>query len=285
VIRFNDLFGMVTRRLAFYRDRVRLKMSTYLIPRSPVEIRHVRYKGASVLVLANEDVGRQLWALRSFESDDLDALMSFVRPGDVCFDIGSNFGVVSILFCVHHPGVQIHAFDPLQLNVKLLEVSALLNGGNIQANCAAVSNESGFIDFSESSDGAYSSISATGRRAEKRRVKVRAVTVDQYCQDHGVSAINVAKIDVEGAEMLVLQGASQMLGGKGRPRALMIELYDENLRPYGGSIESVLQLMERYGYAAYARRNGRMLKLSRELHNRVTNVFFLTPALEAEILR
>ena len=248
-----------------------------MIPQQPPCIRQVRYRNASLVVLANEDVGRQICFLGAFESDDLDMLCRWVRPGSVCFDVGANCGVVSILMACASPNVHVHAFEPLPLNVNLVRTNSVLNSVDIEVNCVAVADRQGHMSFSEAEDGAYSSLHATGRRPERRKIEVDVTTLDQYCSERRVDRVDVLKIDVEGAEELVLIGGRATLGNAATaPAIIMIELYDENLNAFGSSIDSVVGHLYRAGYAAFVcAGNGRMVPFAREHHNRKVNVFFL----------
>ena len=62
---------------------------------------------------------------------------------------------------------------------------------------------------------------------------VRARPLDDIVADTGVSRVDVVKIDVEGAEMLVLKGAAKTLA-RYHP-VLIVELIDKQLRSMGTS--------------------------------------------------
>jgi hypothetical protein len=58
---------------------------------------------------------------------------------------------------------------------------------------------------------------------------VRSVSLDRFREMHGIQIIDLVKVDVEGAEFLVLQGARKSLE-EGRIQNMMIELHNRNRR-------------------------------------------------------
>src|SRR3546814_14910725 len=69
---------------------------------------------------------------------------------------------------------------------------------------------------------------------------------------------NILKIDVEGAEMKVLKGASNIFSdSRFSPRMVMIELYDQNLRMFDTSIGDIVSIMSFYGYKDSVIANGK----------------------------
>jgi FkbM family methyltransferase len=252
-----------------------LRGSLFAIPKSKPAVRQVLFKGTTLLVLANEDVGRQIYCLGKFESLDLDQLTRAIRADDICIDVGANSGVVSMLMAKAASSGQVHAFDPLPLNCALVQASACLSNVSVAINCCAVADKEGFTEFSESEDGAYSSIRPTGRRAQRLKREVPVTTLDSYAERQHLARVDVMKIDVEGAEELVLAGAASILAASNAPRVLMIELFDENLVAFGSSISSIVSLLGRYGYQPFIyESDGTAHAFEQRHHNRKINVFF-----------
>jgi hypothetical protein len=78
---------------------------------------------------------------------------------------------------------------------------------------------------------------------------VSAVTLDQLSQDHPALRLALVKIDVQGAEMMVLKGADRIL--KDAKPALFIELSEEGLGRFGSSVDEILKHLTGSGYAAF----------------------------------
>jgi FkbM family methyltransferase len=235
------------------------------------------FMGAAMLVRPREDVGRSI-ALGEFEVDDLRHFTDAIRDGDVVFDIGANVGAYCVTIGRAKPGAVVHAFEPIALNASMIDVSLQINQlDNVRVIRKCVSDRAGRVSFSLAEDSAYSSMIDTGRKAEVRRFESETVALDDYCGEPGNAFPQVVKVDVEGAELKVLDGARQLLSDQQRqPRLVLLELYDQNLQAFGTSIGDVLQRMQEHGYVAYVLVGGVARPYEPRDHNQIYNVFFRT---------
>jgi len=202
------------------------------------------------LVLANEDVGRAIHYGRRYEALESQFLAKNITPDAICLDIGANVGYFTMLMANTARAGSVHAFEPLPLNVALLQASIELNGfTNIRVNQCAVGDRTGEISFVQSSDSAYSSIRDTGRKIVACSISVPMITLDEYLERSCITRVDVMKADVEGSEELVVAGASRLLKNEGRkPRLVLLELFDQNLQAFGCSVATVVEKMEGFGY-------------------------------------
>jgi len=152
--------------------------------------------------------------------------------GKVIFDIGAHIGFHSIYFArLVGPTGKVYAFEPNPKNVKRFKLICDKNAdikNIITIFDVAVSNVSGAEEFSMSEDiesgrssGGFIDTADTirDREAFKQRgftdTKVRTVPLDLFKKELGISeAPDLIKIDVEGAESLVLLGAKNTLLSK-----------------------------------------------------------------------
>jgi FkbM family methyltransferase len=255
-----------------------LQMGRRLYPPDRPFVKQVEVAGVHFLVLANEDVGRRLAVLGRYEPWDSSLLASLVKPTDVCVDVGANTGFYTLLLASRAVSGEVHAFEPMVLNWHLASVGAILNGfQNVTVNRCSVGDRNGVIEFSEAIDGAYSSLRPAGRKAESRRVEVPIQTLDDYVTERGIPRVDVLKVDVEGAEGMVLNGADRVFdSAASRPRVAMLELYDPNLAPFDLSVDLVTRRMVERGYQPFfAREGGGCAPFSRDQYNVHQNVFFL----------
>jgi hypothetical protein len=72
------------------------------------------------------------------------------------------------------------------------------------------------------------------------------MTLDTYCELNNINEIDFIKIDVEGAEKYVLDGAKRLLSSK-KIKSGMFEV-GQTLSDAGTSTEEVCELIESYGY-------------------------------------
>lgn len=267
---------MFYQRLRTRAAHLALKASEFLYPKGQARVVQRKVAGSWLLLLANEDVGRQIAVLGSFERADSMALASLIRRNDICVDVGANVGYYTMLMARHAPDGSVTAFDPLSRNYGLVLASTALNGyPNVKVICSAVGDRDGTVEFVEAVDGAYSSLFDTGRVSASRRIQVPICALDSHWRSTGRDRIDVVKIDVEGAERLVVDGARELLASEARPRVIMIELCDENLRPFGASVSAIVERLAALGYSSWVA-DVKGLRPMRDADvNRLFNVFFL----------
>lgn len=239
-------------RLDRLAQRLRYQASKFYIPEDRVHILQTRTLGFDLLVRANEDVGRAIHFARSFEPLETDFLRGVLHPDSVCLDVGANVGYFTMLMASIATRGCIHAFEPLPLNAALITASAALNGfRNIVLAAAAVGAEPGTVEFVEATDSAYSSIHDTGRKGVGRRFDVPVVTLDAHVEKHALGSIDVLKIDVEGAEGLVIEGAAALLADPARrPSIILIELFQPNLDGFGTTVAAIVGMLIANDYTA-----------------------------------
>jgi FkbM family methyltransferase len=239
--------------------------------------RQSRVDGMSVVVRADEDVGREIYFLREFEPQDSAFVFDNVLESDTCVDIGANVGFYTLGFAKRASRGSVHSFEPVPLNYHLLAVNVLSNGlKNVVLNPFAVGDTNRQVDLCIAKDGAYSSLIDTGRKAITESLKTEMVSLDFYCSDRNLSRVDILKVDVEGAEPMVLSGAAHLLTDpKRRPRLIMLELFEPMLRQFGWTITEIQSLMRSYGYKSFAVARGKLVQFSEQHHNRFYNVLFL----------
>ena len=170
---------------------------------------------------------RHRWS--SDEDKVFATLVALIKPGDVFFDVGANIGQTAIVGarCVGADGCVV-AFEPSKLNVDKMEYHLRWNGvRQVKVETVCVGKRVGIVDFFLQGDGLHSSNSLTFSDSKNLAtlaarplvVKVPITTIDAYCAATGLRP-DVIKIDVEGAELDVLQGALEVLKLH-RPRILL----------------------------------------------------------------
>jgi FkbM family methyltransferase len=149
------------------------------------------------------------------EFADMLTALHFLREGDLFFDIGANVGVYTVLAS----GVckaTTWAFEPDAETVSHLKRNIELNnlGSRVRVFECAVGQEQGEIAFTVGLD-------TVNRIASADDVNVRMTRLEQLDALVGDVAPSMIKVDVEGAEEGVLQGAKALLAN---PCLKVIEL-------------------------------------------------------------
>ena len=165
------------------------------------------------LTVSNSDLGLGLY-LRTkgeFEPVQTKTFIRTVKKGDKVADIGANVGYYTILASkLVGPKGRVYAFEPDPDNRVLFNKNLELNAcKNVVVSPFALSDEAG-KDYlvKDSVNPGESTLSASKKG---KRIEIQKITLDSYLENEGVKALDVAKVDVEGAEIAVLKGALKTL--------------------------------------------------------------------------
>lgn len=171
------------------------------------------------------------------------------------FDIGANIGVFSCFMA--GLGAKVHAFEPIPKTFCRLKENVQSNEllDRVQLNCLAVGREQGLVKFHiEERDAATNRMVAPGQHFGKAATStqlVATISLDEYCRENGIQQIDFLKIDVEGMEPYVLEGARALLTER-RIKALLIEICPVNLLSVGASALDLYRQFDVVGYSPYA---------------------------------
>ncbi|MGE5608625.1 MAG: FkbM family methyltransferase [Bacillota bacterium] len=179
-----------------------------------------------------------------------------IHPGDVFYDVGANIGYYMRFILAHFPVSHLVAFEPMTANVKMLQANVEL--ANCQEKVTLLPIALGDINSDEElqiddvGDGsAVLSRISGGQAAEPRRqygLKPKTEVIPVIRLDDAIARYNlrppqVIKIDTEGAEGIVLEGARQTLT-QHRPRLAVALHGPEHAR-------ETIQLLSGIGYLCY----------------------------------
>lgn len=145
--------------------------------------------------------------LGSYELDKQKLFERTIQPGKVVYDLGANVGFYTLLSSVIvGASGKVYAFEPLPRNINYLRQHMKINQvENVQIIEAAISDKTGEVTFNEGAD------PSTGRIDGNGAIYVKCVALDQLYASNEVLAPDFMKIDIEGGELLALQGARQII--------------------------------------------------------------------------
>lgn len=175
-------------------------------------------------IFVNGEPLRLRWryrGIRSYEPDAWSRLLDPIRPGETFVDVGGNIGLYTI--AAARRGARVTVFEPDPAAARDLTRHLRLNRTEAVLIEAAAGAAAGEIRMRLQGD-LESHASATG-------TPVRCVRLDQTLDD-----CDILKIDVEGAELSVLEGAEGL-----HPHTILVELHDTD-------DDQIHALLERRGY-------------------------------------
>jgi FkbM family methyltransferase len=168
---------------------------------------------------------------------ELRGLKQLCRPGSIVLEVGAHHGMDTVLLA-RWTGASGHVYA-LEANAGNTLVLDANLGANKLVNCTglhtAVGAANGWIRVADE----------TVDEGDPLARRVPIIALDEFCRERNLRRVDLLKIDVEGYEAHVLQGATRVL--EARP-AIALELHLDLLARYGSSAVDVLQQI---GLSAY----------------------------------
>lgn len=200
---------------------------------------------------ADEPLGRSLITTGAYEKTETEIFRSVVRPGMTVVDIGANVGYYTLIAAslVGASG-SVYAFEPEPANYALLVRNIEANGfRNVMASQEAISNRSGSMKlYIDSRNFGNRSFSRENILHDGGSVDVKTASLDGLLASRTiVNEIDVIKIDAQGAEGFIVDGAKQILRDQ-KPKIFM-EFEPEMLRNNGTEPLGLLEELKHYGYS------------------------------------
>ena len=161
---------------------------------------------------------------------------------------------------------QVHSFEPIPETFCRLEKNVVANRlGNIcSLNCLAVGTDFGLLTFAVNDRSPATNRMAASQVAPKRdqfsSQKVASISLEKYCELSQIRQIDLLKIDVEGMECLVLDGAQRLFKEK-RVRYGLIEVCPGNLRTAGFDAAILHARIRAVGYRPFRLKDDGTIKV------------------------
>ena len=180
------------------------------------------------------------------EAAYVNLLKEQITPGTVVIDVGAFVGFFSIRFAqwISDPG-RVIAIEPEPENAAHLR-SAVANAKldhKVECVQAAAADESGELRLK------INAACPVDHRLGDEGIPVSSITIDDLLASRGWPTVSFIKIDVQGAEAKVIAGSKRTLD-RFRP-ALLVEVSDATLRPFGSSAEELLSTLAGMKYAIH----------------------------------
>lgn len=220
-----------------------------------------------------------------FVEDEVAGVPELVESGQVCLDIGAGFGLYTYVLAQRvGSGGQVHSLEPLPTPHRLLRQGARAAGlDNVRVHRAAAGAAPGTATMSVPRDNGWPVhgrafvVDGTDGRGpnreftDRRMLPVAVTTVDRLATAHRLEQVDFIKLDVEGAEPAVLDGAAATLA-RDRPDLLM-EIEDRHLAKYGATAEELLRRLVSLGYHPHAWLDRRWTRVDRVTPSRRNYLF------------
>ena len=209
--------------------------------------------GVSLLLDPADDVSRTILTSLSgrWEPEIWQAISSGLPEGGVMLDVGAHIGYDSLKASVKvGPTGRVVAFEPNPKTLAILRDNiAASNAHNVVVQPIACTDSEQTLTLFDATPGGNSGSSSLSQQNAgplSRSYTVRGRPMDDVLAELGVTRVDVVKIDVEGAELVVLRGAARSLK-RFHPK-LIVEVVPRQLANMGTSVEEVESFVASLGY-------------------------------------
>jgi FkbM family methyltransferase len=211
----------------------------------------------------------EFWMRANDRQEEERLLASYLCEGDCMVDVGANVGTLALTAasCVGRAGM-VHAFEGHPRIYRYLQKNVALNGfENVRAVNLAIGEISGATQFSDMRSDDQNSII----RSSKGGITVPMRPLDALGIVEPV--IHLLKIDVEGYERFVLEGARELLK---RTQAVYFESWDRHFGKYGYSSADVFRILRGAGFRVYKVGERTLLEIGEDYRsNQIENLLAL----------
>jgi FkbM family methyltransferase len=194
-------------------------------------------------------VERALYLDKEYDKPTEEFIHHFVKPGDVCIDVGANIGYFTALMSEKvGPSGMVKAFEASPIHFESLKMNMELNNSsNCELNNFALGEKEGVVPiYTMNSTGSIVSDYKEHGIELKSKDFVPMKRLDDLMTSHKVSFI---KIDVDGNELQVLRGAERML--KNTKPMICVEICERTQLAGGSTSGELLFYLQTLGYQFY----------------------------------
>jgi FkbM family methyltransferase len=223
---------------------------------APVE-RKTRYNGYVIWHYKTDTLLKEIRRSSNgvYERLETQRLLELIRPVNhpTVYDIGANIGLISLNIMRKRPDAIIHCFEPGPRQFRFLKKNILTNNlsGHANVHNLALGSTNGELEFviHDDSNSSGDGFVDTGRAGSGSLVRVQSVRLDDWWRENGKGVVHLLKIDTEGAELMILQNAVELISVC-RPM-ILVEICYLNYEKYNLSFLEYWNFFEGIDYELY----------------------------------
>ena len=214
----------------------------------------------------NDSVKKSLYLFGVYEPFETQLLKKITPKNGVVIDVGANIGYYTLyLSKLVGRGGKVYAFEPEPKNYRLLQKNLQLNdANNVVLSKKAVAEKSGKARL-------YLHDTAGGHSIAREfdsYIEIETVNLDDYLLDKRVSLV---KMDVEGAEPLVIKGMLRLLN-ESKNMKIIMEFFPKAMQEAGYSFDDIATLLYNEGFSAYDIKEAKLYPTEEKLRAKYDNL-------------
>lgn len=215
-------------------------------------IEKVRF-GIKLSLNLQEYLQSWIYVFGAYELPTVKFIRSYLKPGDTAIDVGGQIGYLSLVMATSADRkVSVLSFEPEHDNIRRFKANVALNElRNVELIEQAAGSSVGTLKLYLSADsnaGTHSTIRENENVSDKF-IEIPCTTIDHEIQQRSLKRVDLIKIDVEGGEIDVINGALNTLTSM-QP-VLITELGDALQKARGITTDEFKTFLSELGYECY----------------------------------
>jgi FkbM family methyltransferase len=217
--------------------------------------------------------------------DGFDVQRRLMPNAKLIFDVGANVGNATKSYRELFPAAHIHCFEP-----DPAAAAQIPAGPRVTVHRVAASDVDGTSSFNIARHSEINSLLPVAVGGEQylggkanaetvRAIEVETITLDRFCASRGIDRVDVMKIDVQGAECMVFDGASEMLAGQAFG-IVYAEVAFSRQYDGGAGFREIWSALEQHGYRLFQLYD---LDFGTDMFLSYGNAVFISPAVAKTI--
>lgn len=195
-------------------------------------------------------LANRLWKGEEYELKELQFFLDNLEDGSIFLDVGAGIGYFSIVLKLFKPGITVWGFEPCRATHRICLENLRLNGlsrRDVTINRLALSNYKGkgMLKLHEQ-DGLNTLGKPFAESKFLAQEETEVTMLDLFLKDNGIDRVDVIKVDIEGGELRLFQGAMRLLNDIGP--LILFENMNYRTSAFGHLPQHVQMFLESCGY-------------------------------------
>jgi len=190
-------------------------------------------------------IHRHLFLYGIHEKESSRIISSIISAETNVVDIGGNIGYFTLIEA--KKAGKVYVLEPSPGNIRLLRENIALNSyqNHVEVFELAASDKNGRSRFSTQELPNHHRLLGTEEEKSSGWIEVQTITLDELSREREIDFI---RMDVEGAEWLIIQGMKELITGNRKPLSIFMEVHANKIKLYGGDAKSMFDFLFEHGF-------------------------------------